>query len=174
MRYSINRRTCTVLVFLLTALLLAGTYFTRYYKRPPYELYERLKIQEVEDSMAVIDSSAAVSTMQRYIRFHQLQGAGFNNQAQEILLYDHLALLLGRTYVYQPFWYQPRRQFLPLSAFLLGPTRASISEVLFDAVCPVPRHVAVRGDWEKVVNTLKALDDDCVVVDNWILNWTYV
>lgn len=100
-------------------------------------------------------------------------------KAQEILLFHHLALLTSRTYVYQPFIWQHRHASLPLSAFLLGPTKYAISSALFDQICPPDkvRHVHIDAQpgalWteaQRVLNT----DAQCVSVDNRIFSWAFL
>ncbi|KAJ3494864.1 hypothetical protein NMY22_g20010 [Coprinellus aureogranulatus] len=117
----------------------------------------------------------------KYVKFKQLQGAGFNNQAQEILLFHHLALQTHRTYVYQPFIWRPRGENaeVPLSAFLRGVTRGSISSSAFDEVCPESevKHVRIRGvsyegQWKYAKEVLGG-EERCVVVDDWLFSWNY-
>jgi hypothetical protein len=102
-------------------------------------------------------------------------------QAQDILLYHHLALQTSRIYVYQPFIWRPRgeKAEVPLSAFLRGPTEGSISDAVFDEVCPPEEvvHVQLRVDhleqWHHAIDVLNR-KDRCVVVDDWIFNWLCV
>jgi len=119
----------------------------------------------------------------KYVLFKQLQGAGFNNQAQEILLFHHLALLSSRIYVYQPLVWRPRGEhsLVPLSAFLLGATQGSISAAVFNSICPPSEttHVTfndldAHADLWSHAQELLTRDDRCVVVDHWILNWDYL
>ncbi|KAF8627814.1 hypothetical protein AX15_004239 [Amanita polypyramis BW_CC] len=113
--------------------------------------------------------------------FKQLQGAGFNNQVQEILLFHHLALLTSRIYVYQSFVWRPRgeKSYIPLSAFLWGATAGTISSAVFDEACPaneikrVQLQVAHADQWD-YARTMLSSDARCIVVDDWILNWSYL
>ncbi|PFH52089.1 hypothetical protein AMATHDRAFT_141135 [Amanita thiersii Skay4041] len=145
--------------------------------RPPYALYTSLFDAEVKSSRQVIKSSAN----NKYVMFRQLQGAGFNNQAQEILLFHHLALLTSRIYVYQPLVWRPRGEnsLVPLTAFLLGPTKNSITSVLFNEACyghPI-KHVKLRTEhmvrWDHAKQTLSD-DAKCIQVDDWIFDWSFL
>ncbi|KAF5328865.1 hypothetical protein D9619_011725 [Psilocybe cf. subviscida] len=143
--------------------------------RPPNDLYADLFNVETQASVDLPDLSKRT-----YVMFKQLQGAGFNNQAQEILLYHHLALQAGRTYVYQPLIWRPRGEqaTVPLSAFLRGPTEGTISEAVFDKVCGT--HIAhvnlVVGypeQWQHALDVLRG-SDRCIVVEDKIFNWGYL
>lgn len=99
-------------------------------------------------------------------------------QVQEILLFHHLALLTSRIYVYQPFVWRPRgeKSFVPLSAFLWGPTMGTISSAVFDEACSADdtKHISLRvphaTQWDHAKEVLGG-DEPCIVVDDWILNW---
>ena len=99
-------------------------------------------------------------------------------QVQEILLFHHLALLTSRIYVYQPFVWRPRGEmsFVPLSAFLWGPTAGTISSAVFDEACSADdtKHISLRAphaaQWDHAKEALGG-DEPCIVVDDWILNW---
>jgi hypothetical protein len=86
--------------------------------------------------------------------------------------------MTDRVYVYQPFVWNPRHEELPLSAFLLGPTKGTISSDVFHQVCPpdVVKHVYIISGtddlWTRAQEALRT-DDHCVVVDNWIFSWRY-
>lgn len=113
--------------------------------------------------------------------FKQLRGAGFNNQVQDILLYHNLALASSRTYVYQPFVWRPRgeKSYVPLSVFLPGVTKDSISSEAFQRTCPeenvvhMSLYIGNEGQWEHALKRLSG-DERCVVVDDWIFNWTFL
>ncbi|KAF8893386.1 hypothetical protein BD779DRAFT_1609766 [Infundibulicybe gibba] len=144
--------------------------------RPSYALYERLAEQEILRSQTQIKTNPN----QRYVFFRQLQGAGFNNQAQEILLFHHLAIQSSRTYIYQPLIWRPRgeKATVPLSAFMLGPTEGTVTSLLFDQLCREDvTHVRLGVDqseqWEHAKSALRS-SARCVVVDDWILNWIYL
>ncbi|KAG6895460.1 hypothetical protein C0992_001122 [Termitomyces sp. T32_za158] len=101
--------------------------------------------------------------------------------AQEVLLYHHLALQTSRVYAYQPIVWRPRgpEATVPLSAFMLGVARNSISSSVFDEVCSPEetRHVAIRVShptlWEYAKGQLSG-DEKCIVVDDKILGWDYL
>jgi hypothetical protein len=65
---------------------------------------------------------------------------------------------------------------VPLSAFLPGVTKNSISQEVFQQTCPenqtVHINLAVRHEdqWNHA-NEVLAGDERCVVVDDWIFNW---
>lgn len=101
-------------------------------------------------------------------------------QAQEILLFHHLALESSRVYLYQPLVWRPRGEsaFVPLSAFLGGVTKNSVSAAVFQEVCPTSetKHIEILSNaatWETAKQML-AGSEKCIVVDNWILNWRLV
>ncbi|KAJ7925278.1 hypothetical protein B0H13DRAFT_1975806 [Mycena leptocephala] len=155
------------LVLIAAAVLLV---FTIYRQLPPYAVYESLA-QKERVSLAPLDK--------KYVLFKQLQGAGFNNQIQEVLLYHHLALLTDRVYVYQPLVWQPRRASLPLSAFLSGVTTGTIPEATFEHVCPPSEvnHVFLNAGNDAIWNHARDLlsgPDRCIVVDNHFLSWTFL
>ncbi|KAF8971133.1 hypothetical protein BDZ97DRAFT_1341378 [Flammula alnicola] len=145
--------------------------------RPPTALYTDLFQSEAQISQKLIHNEIG----NKYVKFKQLQGAGFNNQAQEILLYHHLALQTSRIYVYQPLIWRPRGEDagVPLSAFLRGPTESTISEAVFDEVCPPDEvfHVNLRADhkdqWRYAKEILER-KHRCVVVDDKVFNWDYL
>ncbi|KAJ2912421.1 hypothetical protein MD484_g8000, partial [Candolleomyces efflorescens] len=161
----------------LAVLAIAIPGYIYYTLRPPYALYDGLFQSELKDSQDLIRNTG----QRKYVKFKQLQGAGFNNQAQEILLFHHLALQTGRTYVYQPFIWRPRgeKATVPLSAFLRGPTRGSISEATFNEVCPESdvKHVRLvtnhNTQWSHAKEVLSK-DDRCIVVDDWLFSWKYL
>ncbi|KAJ7647355.1 hypothetical protein FB45DRAFT_998502 [Roridomyces roridus] len=145
---------------------------------PPYAIYATYTQKELLASLSVIEERPTA----KYVLFRQLQGAGFNNQIQEILLFHHLALLTSRVYVYQPLIWQkaPRRASLPLSAFLTGVTSTnSISSAVFDKVCPPSAvvHVSLSREndalWPHARDVLDG-PDRCVVVDDHILHWGFL
>ena len=156
------------------SVLILSTLYLYFSHRPSYELYTDLIDSEIQHSLHV-----SASSTKRYVFFQQLQGAGFNNQAQEILLFHHLALLTDRVYVYQPFFWRPRNEPLPLSAFLLGPTEGSLSAAVYDTVCPTEQviHVTIEAPhdelWQTALDVLSS-KDRCIIVDNWVLTWRYV
>ncbi|TFK74056.1 hypothetical protein BDN72DRAFT_834066 [Pluteus cervinus] len=162
-----------LIAFIAASSLLAGYVYLSV--RPSYTLYKSLERLDPEHSHSVIKPS------QKYVRFKQLQGAGFNNQAQEILLFHHLALSSGRTYAYQPLIWRPRGEHatVPLSAFLGGVTRNSISSAVFDEICPESevKHVKLWDTyetlWTKTINALRG-PERCIVVDDWIMYWGFL
>ncbi|CAL1712936.1 unnamed protein product [Somion occarium] len=163
-------------LFLLTIFLLslvAGYFYRKY--RPPYGFYAELARRELTESRRLINGFG-----HKYVKFRQLQGAGFNNQAQEILLFHHLALLTNRIYVYQPFMWRHRLELQPLSGFLLGPTKGSLSSALFEEVCPPEevRNVTINVEpyaemWRTAQDILNG-PERCIYVENWILNWRFL
>ncbi|KAJ3546603.1 hypothetical protein NMY22_g1988 [Coprinellus aureogranulatus] len=172
-RITLNLRAIAILVFM--TLGISGYIYYTYY-RPPYALYDELFRNELKESQGMIRNKGEG---RKYVKFKQLQGAGFNNQAQEILLFHHLALQTHRTYVYQPFIWRPRGENaqVPLSAFLRGVTRESISVAAFDEVCPESevKHVRIRGvsyegQWKHAKEVLGG-EERCVVVDDWLFSW---
>lgn len=68
---------------------------------------------------------------------------------------------------------------MPLSAFLRGPTRGSISEATFDEVCPESevKHVRLVTNhniqWSHAKQVLNR-PDRCIVVDDWLFSWKSV
>lgn len=189
---------------LLLALLLSLSLLSAYVylkSRPSYAFYHEVTRLELQQSQELI-SQARAHGKQKYVRFRQLQGAGFNNQvrsarledrleifaltrfpgsqAQEILLFHHLALSSSRTYVYQPLVWRSRGEhsLVPLAAFLRGATRNTISDAVFDDVCPAEdtTHVRLKDGsdsdhlWDYALSVLNA-PDKCIVVDDWIFNW---
>ncbi|TRM69847.1 hypothetical protein BD626DRAFT_391128 [Schizophyllum amplum] len=151
------------------------------YDWPPYALYEALERQEIEGSRALLINTE--TRPQRFVMFKQLQGAGFNNQVQEILLYHHLAKETGRTYVYQPFVWRKRgeHELVPLSAFLAGATHDSISSAAYDEICSEGErtHLSVSGEsdntrWQTAKFSIETDTARCLVVDNRILTWNFL
>ncbi|TFL07545.1 hypothetical protein BDV98DRAFT_647105 [Pterulicium gracile] len=150
--------------------------------RPSYALYDRLHRSEVESANRFLHDSA--NDQAKFVVFRQLQGAGFNNQAQEILLFHHLALTSNRTYVYQPLVWRPRgeKATVPLSAFLYGVTDSSVPFAGFEDACPPESisHIRLRTKgvthaalWTRALALLQS-PARCIVVDDWILNWSYL
>ncbi|KAL1748712.1 hypothetical protein HDZ31DRAFT_29259 [Schizophyllum fasciatum] len=175
-----SRRVRYVTLSFCTLALVSYALYT--YDWPPYALYEALEKQEIANSRALYNLSKG-SHAQRFILFKQLQGAGFNNQVQEILLYHHLALETGRTYVYQPFVWRKRgeRSLVPLSAFLSGVTRDSISSAIYDEVCPEGGRVHITIDsesdrtrWTEAKAEIEKHTERCLVVDHKILSWNFL
>ncbi|KAJ7462265.1 hypothetical protein B0H11DRAFT_2054875 [Mycena galericulata] len=160
--------------FVTVALLLVLCY-VYYQLAPPYAIYDSLTQSELHASLALVQDHDP----KKYVFFRQLQGAGFNNQVQEILLYHHLALLTSRVYVYQPLIWQPRRASLPLSGFLPGVTTASVTAAVFDQVCPPSevKHVSLSREndamWQHAKDVLEG-PERCLMVDDWILRWTFL
>ncbi|KAJ7262197.1 hypothetical protein B0H12DRAFT_1104730 [Mycena haematopus] len=158
-----------------STVFLAVLYFI-YRQLPPYSVYNRLTQSENRASLDVEGKHS-----KKYVWFKQLQGAGFNNQVQEILLFHHLALTANRVYVYQPLVWQraPRHSPLPLSAFLSGVTNGTVSEAMFATVCPPSetKHLSlnVGNDalWHHAINVLNS-SDKCISIDNHIINWSFL
>ncbi|CAA7260580.1 unnamed protein product [Cyclocybe aegerita] len=171
-----NGRVLRPVILVLGCLTFLG-YYTYLTSRPPTALYNDLFTSEDEASRKFIHNELG----SKYVKFKQLQGAGFNNQAQEILLYHHLALQTSRIYVYQPFIWRPRgeKAEVPLSAFLRGPTEGTISDSAFDEVCPPEDVVRVKlvtnteSQWEHAKSILNS-NDRCIVVEDWLFNWNYL
>lgn len=65
---------------------------------------------------------------------------------------------------------------VPLSAFLSGVTKNSVSAAVFDEACTAEetKHVNIRVNnkslWEYTKQVLDG-HEKCIVVDDWILNW---
>ena len=86
----------------------------------------------------------------------------------------------SRIYVYQPLIWRPRgeKATVPLSAFLHGPTHGTISEAVFEEVCPPNEIVHINlvvdhvTQWDHAKEVLKA-QSRCIVVDDWVFNWKY-
>ncbi|KAG5643442.1 hypothetical protein DXG03_000915 [Asterophora parasitica] len=164
-----------LLAFVLLASLVTSYIYLKH--RPSYALYDTLANHEVSESRRFIRNSPD----NKYVFFRQLQGAGFNNQAQEILLFHHLALLTSRVYVYQPIIWRPRgsEATVPLSAFIPSITRNSVSAAVFSEACSPEetRRVDINIDhgalWEDTKQQLSG-DEKCIVVENWILNWGFL
>ena len=86
----------------------------------------------------------------------------------------------SRVYVYQPLIWRPRgeKATVPLSAFLLGPTLGTVSDAVFQEVCPLSEivHVSLVVDhmrqWDHAKKSLDA-DAKCIVVDDWLFSWKY-
>jgi len=136
--------------------------------------------------MLCLDSSGALGSIIRcaVIPCTWLYLVGHNIdllQVQDILLYHNLALAVSRTYVYQPFVWRPRgeKSYVPLSAFLVGATKGSISSKVFHRICPENDvvHLSLSTgsaiQWQHALEML-AGDERCVMIDDWIFNWTYV
>jgi hypothetical protein len=89
-------------------------------------------------------------------------------------------LQTSRVYVYQPLIWRPRgeKATVPLSAFLRGPTLGTISDAVFQEVCPLNEivHISLVVDhmrqWDEAKKSLDA-DSKCIVVDDWLFNWKY-
>ncbi|KAF5348678.1 hypothetical protein D9758_006828 [Tetrapyrgos nigripes] len=171
-----RRLRVVLLVFLTAATLLVVPYYVYY--RPPYSLYYALTDTELEVAHDYLSREQDL----KFVVFNQLQGAGFNNQVQEILLYHHLALVTSRTYVYQPFIWRPRNhQPLPLSAFLPNPTRNTVPISLLSRICPEDSdstvHITVDSLyselWDKSQNILNR-PERCIIIDNRIMHWNYL
>lgn len=83
---------------LLLALLISFSLLSAYIylkSRPSYALYHeltRLELQQSQDLVGQLDVSAIEK--RRYVRFRQLQGAGFNNQVRTALLTYHIHMLI--------------------------------------------------------------------------------
>lgn len=171
---------CTLFGLVVFSILASYIYLS---VRPSYALYDQLHQSEVASTNRFLHDPT--NDQAKFVVFRQLQGAGFNNQAQEILLYHHLALSSNRTYVYQPLVWRPRgtKATVPLSAFLYGVTKhASISSAGFEDACPPesishvrlrPKGVTHAALWNRAVSLLQS-PARCVVVDDWILNWSYL
>ncbi|KAJ6499323.1 hypothetical protein C8R45DRAFT_981984 [Mycena sanguinolenta] len=150
--------------------------FFVYLQLPPYSVYNRYNRSESHASLDVLNHS------KKFVWFRQLQGAGFNNQIQEVLLYHHLALSGDRVYVYQPLVWQraPRHSPLPLSAFLSGVTNGTVAEDMFATVCSPPetRHLSLQHEndalWDQTVNVLRDSTFRCIFIDNHIINWSFL
>ena len=84
-------------------------------------------------------------------------------------------------YVYQPLIWRPRgeKATVPLSAFLRGPTIGTISDAVFDEVCPLSEivHISLVVDhmrqWDHAKKSLD-VDNNCIIVDDWLFSWKYV
>ncbi|THV05078.1 hypothetical protein K435DRAFT_835028 [Dendrothele bispora CBS 962.96] len=173
-RIILRRRVVLLLLLPFTAL-----FYLYLANRPPYALYDQLTQKELASAQDFLSRHED----HKFVVFQQLQGAGFNNQIQEILLYHHLALITSRTYVFQPFIWRPRgHQPLPLSAFLPNPTKHSVPVSLFDQICSLDEtettvHAVVNGSyesrWEESQEVLKG-PERCIVMDNRILHWNYL
>ncbi|KAF7428097.1 hypothetical protein PC9H_007316 [Pleurotus ostreatus] len=179
-RYSFHRwRSFRVLIAFL--LLVSGVISYIYLSsRPPYTHYSSIDRFEFDTSERLFHEAGKPG---KYVLFKQLRGAGFNNQAQEILLYHHLALLSSRIYVYQPLVWRPRgeQSYVPLSAFLRSPTEGSLTVTFFDHACRPEdvKHVTLSQGigynhvWDHALSVLNG-PERCIVVDDWILNWNYL
>ncbi|KAF9482256.1 hypothetical protein BDN70DRAFT_801955 [Pholiota conissans] len=173
---TLNWRVLRPLLVLLTVISFVLYYLYLAYK-PPTILYTDLFQSEAEGSKKLIHNEIG----NRYVKFKQLQGAGFNNQAQEILLYHHLALQTSRIYVYQPLIWRPRGEnaSVPLSAFMTGPTEGTISEAVFDEVCPpseieyVTLGVDYIDQWKHALDILSR-KQRCIVVNDKVFNWNFL
>ncbi|KDR75020.1 hypothetical protein GALMADRAFT_268566 [Galerina marginata CBS 339.88] len=173
---TLNWRVLRPLLFILFCVSVP-VYYLYISSRPPLALYEDLFTSEAEASKNLIHNERG----NKYVKFKQLQGAGFNNQAQEILLYHHLALQTSRIYVYQPLIWRPRGEnaSVPLSAFLRGPTDGTVSEAVFDEICPPEEVVHVKlgvdhmDQWNYAQEILNG-KDRCIVVDDSVFNWNYL
>ncbi|KAK7045565.1 hypothetical protein VNI00_007397 [Paramarasmius palmivorus] len=168
-------RNWSFLALLGCSTILVGFGYFSY--RPPYTLYSDLTTDELQAARNFLQEQVDP----KFVLFKQLQGAGFNNQVQEILLYHHLSQISSRIYAYQPFiWRSRNHQRLPLSAFLPGPTKKAIPQSLFEEICPPEAilHVTIPMDsydevWGKAQEVL-AQKDRCIQIDNWILNWNFL
>ncbi|KAF8160619.1 hypothetical protein B0H34DRAFT_653897 [Crassisporium funariophilum] len=173
---TVNWRLLRPLLCLLVCICLP-LYYIRWTFRPPVQVYSNLFMTELEESKKLIHNERS----HKFVKFRQLQGAGFNNQAQDILLFHHLALQTSRIYVYQPLIWRPRgeKATVPLSAFLRGPTLGTTSDAVFNEVCPESEvvHVELVADhmfqWERAKDILNG-QDRCIVVDDWIFNWNFL
>ncbi|KAF8167276.1 hypothetical protein B0H34DRAFT_681214 [Crassisporium funariophilum] len=112
----------------------------------------------------------------RYVLFkNQIQGLGWNNQLNEVLMNTWLAYKSKRAYVFQEYMWNhghypwPKEKFrqqnptTPLNALLSGPSAGgpwdpeddaprSISEAWFDVVCPkAERRIIFTGDVKPAV-----------------------
>lgn len=178
MRYLNRWRAFRLLLALLIVSALSASYIYLW-ARPSYSTYVQVSQAERDQSIALLDQSEG----KKYVLFKQLRGAGFNNQAQELLLYHHLALHTSRTYVYQPLVMRARGEhsFAPLSAFLPALTQDGISVEFFGFVCPPERvmHITLSSLvgphdlWNKAIEILNG-PDRCLVINDWILNWNYL
>ena len=79
MRYSLAAKGRLLLVVLCSLGLFAGFLYRKY--RPPWEFYRGLGTLELNESKSLL---AASGSGERYVKFKQLQGAGFNNQVCHI------------------------------------------------------------------------------------------
>ena len=67
---------------------------------------------------------------------------------------------------------------VPLSAFLRGPTIGTVSEAIFEEVCPPSEivHISLVVDhtrqWDYAKEKLDT-HNKCIVVDDWLFNWKY-
>ncbi|KAG7091062.1 hypothetical protein E1B28_010119 [Marasmius oreades] len=143
--------------------------------RPPYRLYTEFTNNEIQIARNFLKDQVNP----KFVKFKQLQGAGFNNQVQEILLFHHLSLISSRIYTYQPFIWRPRNQELPLSVFLPGPTKFTIPFALFNEVCSPESvtHHRILGDHNDIWRLTREIlegPDRCIEIDDWILNWNYL
>jgi hypothetical protein len=90
-------------------------------------------------------------------------------------------LQTSRVYVYQPLIWRPRgeKAAVPLSAFLRGPTIGTVSDAVFQEVCPLSEIVHINlvvdhmRQWDHAKESLDA-ESKCIVVDDWLFRWKYV
>lgn len=83
--------------------------------------------------------------------------------------------------MYQPIIWRPRGEAatVPLSAFMLGVARNSITAGVFNAACSPEetKHIRIHVNhgalWDYAKRELQG-DERCIVVDNWIMNWKCV
>ena len=78
-RITLNFRAIGLLA--LTIVAVAG--FVYYTYRPPFSLYDQLFRSELKESQDAIHNTVSD---RKYVKFKQLQGAGFNNQVRETLI----------------------------------------------------------------------------------------
>ncbi|KAJ3724444.1 hypothetical protein C8R42DRAFT_577111 [Lentinula raphanica] len=183
----LRARVLVPVVVVVAVYLLYSSYFsttTTDNSNPPYTLYADLNQKEEEAGQKFLESLQLIETQKnpKFVLFRQHEGADFGNQAQEILLHHHLALQSSRFYIYQPLYWKPRNEQLPLSAFLLGATEeravpASFVEKLCAKGSDDVVHIKIQSSredlWDTALSALKR-KESCVIVDNPIIDTAYL
>ncbi|KAE9409131.1 hypothetical protein BT96DRAFT_962330 [Gymnopus androsaceus JB14] len=159
------RRVLVMIFLILLAAILTWIYWLY---RPPYALYDYLTEKELQSARA---SDSMSNKSAKFVLFNQLQGAGFNNQVQEILIYHHLSL----PFIWRPRFHQP----LPLSAFLPGPTIDGVPVSFLEQICPQDDTVyiqidALYDDLWRTSQKILARPEKCIIITNRIMHWNYL
>lgn len=79
-----GRRGFIRLLLVSLVLITLSTFYWFLQSRPPYKLYEELFTAEEENSVNLLEKHREGNL--RFVKFRQLQGAGFNNQVCSIYL----------------------------------------------------------------------------------------
>ncbi|EJU01265.1 hypothetical protein DACRYDRAFT_107822 [Dacryopinax primogenitus] len=171
----LRRRLVLLLSLPLTLTLLFLLYLHRL-QLPPQNAHFRRPSPTPSELLSLRNSSS------KYALFHQLRGAGFNNQLQESLLLSWIAKRAGRAYVYRDVIWRPRGyEQVPLEEFVQSLTeQPALHEEAFKRLCDGQKILrAIDGRYpfpervERVIQDLQG-DEQCAYVEGRIMDWPFL